>query len=574
MTLTSLLRVPLASFRLVGLVALALAALSPTGATAQGPPPGTREAVSAFVAAMESSDVSTLEQFASERLSEEYRASFSDGGIEHLTQVRAALLNSTDDLGLERGPQGMVLNFRGEREVQVLADLDAESGRFRKIEVLGAGDAPDPAVDRDAAMRAHERAIEGLMEGPQVYGAFAEERMAPSLREQLGEEDMTELFDRISRAFAQAGAIGLMGGPDGIRIRLQGGDNIEVLFNATAEPPFLIEELSVAEIDPESAALAAWEPLTWETLADQLDEAAANGFAGSILAIREGEVVLDRGYGMADRAAERPNDSDTIYDVGSVPFDFTRGAIYKLLERGVIDLDASIADYLPDVPEDKRAITLNHLLLHESGLANFHGRPEDDDHDLTYIDRDEAERRILERPLLFAPGSQRGTSHAGFALLAAIVDRVSGTSYERFLHEELFAPAGIERTGFYGEDLGHGHDEFAVGYGNSPTTPNIPPLWGQASWLVMGSGGMFSTPADMRQFYEYHAFGPGLTGDAQTLYRERGLVLGGSDRGFMAGHITDLDGTHVYYATNSLDRQGTRGIEAAFLMLVRGESLQ
>ena len=296
---------------------------------------------------------------------------------------------------------------------------------------------------------------------------------------------------------------------------------------------------------------------SWDDLEARLEEAEEAGFAGTVLAVRDGEVVLHRGFGLADREHGIPNTRRTIYGIGSTPIDFTRAAIFLLEQEGVLSVSDPITRFLPDVPQDQRRITLGHLLRGESGLPNFHHIPgEDADYDLSWIDRETAVRRILDRELLFAPGEGRSHSHSAFVLLAAIVEIASGTSYGDFLESRFFAPAGMERTGFYGSDLGLDEREFAVGYGGrSAGEVNSPPHWGPTSWLVMGSGGMVSTPGDMFRWVRAIESGEILAGDALEAYRTRGVLVGGSDRGFYFLYTVGFDDA-VFVASNVLGRDG------------------
>lgn len=270
-------------------------------------------------------------------------------------------------------------------------------------------------------------------------------------------------------------------------------------------------------------------PLTWENLEERLEREAARGLAGSVLVVRDGRVVLDRGYGFADPDKKIPNRPDTIYAIGSTPIDFTRAGILLLAQRGKLHLDDPITKFFDKVPPDKRAITLEHLMSGRSGLRDFLGRPSDPNPDHYYITRDEALRRIFEDELLFEPGTGRRHSHAAWGVLAAVIEVAGGASYPEFTRKHLFAPAGMRDTGFFGEPCPA--ERMAIG--QSPTTSgkiNAPPYWGPTSWLVMGSGGQVSTTWDL---YRWHrALAEGKILDEEHLARywsPRGSLLTGGD---------------------------------------------
>jgi CubicO group peptidase (beta-lactamase class C family) len=282
-------------------------------------------------------------------------------------------------------------------------------------------------------------------------------------------------------------------------------------------------------------------------------------------------MVLDRGYGLANRAQGMSNTSETIFDIGSTPISFTRAAVLKLVDLGILELDAPISRYLPDVPHDKARITIDHLMSGESGLTNFHHIPGvDDDYDLSNIDRGEAIRRILGQQLLFEPGESRAHSHSAFGLLAAIIEIVSGDSYRDFLATHFFEPAGMTHTGFYG-DSQFAEEAYAVGYGSSDVGRiNIPMHWGPTSWLVMGGGGMVSNPADLRRFIEYIREG-GLSDAARVIFFVNGVLAGGTDRGFLC-MLSDVPDTTFYVCSNAHEQHGDRAMAVvrALAMMVRG----
>jgi len=180
-------------------------------------------------------------------------------------------------------------------------------------------------------------------------------------------------------------------------------------------------------------------------------------------------------------------------------------------------------------------------------LPDFPAAATDWDADLGWIDRTEFERRTMAVPLLFAPGEGEAHSHWAFGVLAAIVERVSGQGYYEFLRENFFDPAGMERTGNYGESRGLALADFAVGGGNRIGLPNIPPNWGPTSWLVMGSGGMFSTLGDLQRFYAYVTSGDVLEPRYVAHFLGTSAQLDGSDRGFELFSFADEERSDQAY---------------------------
>jgi CubicO group peptidase (beta-lactamase class C family) len=220
------------------------------------------------------------------------------------------------------------------------------------------------------------------------------------------------------------------------------------------------------------------------------------GFSGSVLVAKGGDVALARGYGLADRENKRPFTADTVSCIGSVTKQFTAAAILKLEMQGKLSVNDPLGKYFKDVPADKEGITLHHLLTHSAGLASDFG----DDYEK--ISRDEIVRRALGSKLQSKPGARYSYSNAGYSLLGAVVEIVSGQGYEAYLHENLFVPAGMNQTGYRiprwrPEELAQGYQR-----GRRWGTPLDHP-WAQDGpyWMLRANGGILSTVNDM---YRWH----------------------------------------------------------------------
>ncbi len=138
-----------------------------------------------------------------------------------------------------------------------------------------------------------------------------------------------------------------------------------------------------------------------------------------------------------------PLRTDSVYDLGSITKQFTAAAILTLEMQGKLAVTDLASKYLDGVPADKSAITLHHLLTHSSGLESDFS-PSDYDP----VGREEYVGRALQSTLLFAPGGGYEYSNAGYSLLAAIVEKVSGQPYEIYLTERVLKPAGMRETGY------------------------------------------------------------------------------------------------------------------------------
>ena len=173
-----------------------------------------------------------------------------------------------------------------------------------------------------------------------------------------------------------------------------------------------------------------------------LTRLAAFGFQGAVLVAKDGEVVLERGYGLADEVTGRRNTADTPLLIASLEKPLVSLAILLLESEGQLSIDDPLHAYF-DVPPDKEGITLRQLLSHTSGLDDFYRDLSPELSDEEYI------RTMLGSPLVAEPGSRFSYSNFGYDLLRELVRRASGATWEEFLHEELYARVGMDRTGFF-----------------------------------------------------------------------------------------------------------------------------
>jgi len=227
-------------------------------------------------------------------------------------------------------------------------------------------------------------------------------------------------------------------------------------------------------------------------LDEYLTRVAPFGFSGAVLVARDGEVVLDKGYGLAIRSGGVANTPETVFSTGSITKQFTAAAIMKLEMQGKLNTEDKVREHLGGVPQNKVDITLHHLLTHTAGVLFSTGD------DYTIAQRDETVKKILDAPLEFTPGERFEYSNAGYSLLAAVIEHVSGLPYEEFLNRELFEPAGMKFTGYRIPAW----DEKTVAHWYVGQTDNGTPLEKDYPyWNLIGNGGVLSTTGDM---YKWH----------------------------------------------------------------------
>ena len=218
------------------------------------------------------------------------------------------------------------------------------------------------------------------------------------------------------------------------------------------------------------------------------------GFAGTVFIARKGEIIINKGYGLADKKKGTPCTADTVFDLGSITKQFTAAAIMKLEAEGRLSVKDPITKYFDKVPYDKKMITLHHLLTHTAGLLHGYGG------DYEPAMRDETIRLILDTPLIFKPGEKWSYSNGGFSMLGAIIEKLTGKSYEEYLHESFFEPLGMNSTGY---KIPNWKDEEVAKYQNEELKIEYEsPLKKPGPyWHLYANGGILSTTADL---YKWH----------------------------------------------------------------------
>jgi len=238
-------------------------------------------------------------------------------------------------------------------------------------------------------------------------------------------------------------------------------------------------------------------------LRTRLDSLATAGvFSGAVLLAHGDRVLLRQAYGFASRRDRVPNRADTRFNLGSINKIFTRIAIEQLAAAGKLHLTDTIDRYLPDYPEDKgRRITIAQLVEHRAGTGDiFNSRFAAMDVSRLRTTGDWMDL-MRDQPLEFDPGTRQEYSNAGYVLLGAIIEKVSGRSYYDYVRERVFGPAGMKATGSYPRDeaapnRATGYSRRSGARADSGWRENTEGLPGRGS----SAGGGYSTVDDLRRF--------------------------------------------------------------------------
>jgi CubicO group peptidase (beta-lactamase class C family) len=306
------------------------------------------------------------------------------------------------------------------------------------------------------------------------------------------------------------------------------------------------------------------------------------GLAGTVLVAKDGRVVLHEGFGFADRERRLPNGLDTLYEIASLTKTFTAAAILRLEMAGRLATEDRIEKHLGPFPPAKARATVHHLLTHTAGLIR-------DGTDVATPDREAFIKTMKEAPPESPPGERYRYTNAGYSLLAAVVERVAGESYESFVRRELFVPAGLTDATFRGERP-EDDPRLAWGYLGAldriERRPRQPLPWG-----TQGAGGMVMTVGDLYKWYlalrgnrvlsaearakAFHAWPTEGYGWHVGQVRGRDVIQKGGGMPDFASHLVHYprEGLVVIFATNDLRQRWRQTLLKALPAVAFGEEL-
>jgi D-alanyl-D-alanine carboxypeptidase len=175
----------------------------------------------------------------------------------------------------------------------------------------------------------------------------------------------------------------------------------------------------------------------------------------SLVVVKDGEIAYQRGFGMADGPRNISTTADTVYNIWSMVKPMSAVAVLQLHEQGLLDIDDPVADYLPffevQYPsESSETVTIRHLLNHSSGLRNnvpeiigwihFDGDPEWNQTELTQ------EKLPDYAELDYEPGLEGIYTNVGYMVVTALVEAVSGQTYQQYMSDHVFRPLEMDDT--------------------------------------------------------------------------------------------------------------------------------
>ncbi len=219
----------------------------------------------------------------------------------------------------------------------------------------------------------------------------------------------------------------------------------------------------------------------------------------SIAVFRGGEPVLVRGYGVADRATGREVTPETRFRIGSVSKQFTAALVLLLAEDGKLSLDDRVSTHLPGIGHADK-ITIRQLLNHTSGYHDFYPLDFPEKAVIEKLTMRELADRFCAMPLDFEPGTHYSYSNTGYLVAGLIVEKVTGQSFGRVMHERIIGPLGLTDTAAIGHDAASPPPHLdAVGYECAGLGPLAPAEMENPDCLI-GCGGIVSTPRDVAKW--------------------------------------------------------------------------
>lgn len=249
----------------------------------------------------------------------------------------------------------------------------------------------------------------------------------------------------------------------------------------------------LCQIPPAAAADTPDAPAKIDKLMAEYAECCS--FTGTVLVSDHDKVVFKKGYGLADREWNIPNTPDVKFRLGSITKQFTSMLIMQQVAKGTIKLDGHLSDYLPYYRKDTGPkVNISQLLSHTSGIPSYTDDPKFfADVSRNYYAVDDFVQKFCSGDLQFEPGTKFHYDNSGYFLLGAILEHVTGKSYEGLLKENILAPLGMNDSGYdhYADILpkrASGYQQELIGVINAPYLDMA---------LPYAAGSLYSTVEDL-----------------------------------------------------------------------------
>lgn len=277
-----------------------------------------------------------------------------------------------------------------------------------------------------------------------------------------------------------------------------------VVFMSLKEPEKIGSIFFLPARDPAKTAIEVWpdKPILLSDLPREIDwrikrRAADDVFSGAVLVARGDDVIYRKAFGPANRTTGTLNRADTLFHSASVSKMFTSVAVLRLDEQRLLSLDDTLAKWVPEYPDQIAAkhITLRQLLTHTAGLAHWEKQFEP-------YETSRAAARTMTAALAAKPGARMSYSNAGYVLLGAVIEKVTGKRLEVAIGNLVLQPARMRFTTYKSArtianraTLYHRSDEDPIGF------KGLQPDEGHLNLSADASGGAYTSVDDMFRFH-------------------------------------------------------------------------
>jgi CubicO group peptidase (beta-lactamase class C family) len=347
-----------------------------------------------------------------------------------------------------------------------------------------------------------------------AWEAMAKERFSAAYLKARPAADRKKLYDSIKKDLGEVTfERAVREGPEApLQLHVRGSTGatgtITLEIDATTPPKISGVTANVGGTANAGAESTPPLPISGRMSTDELTRAlddylarltAADAFSGVVLVAKGETAVYHQAFGLADRGNKIANSTRTRFNLGSINKAFTRMAIDQLVAAGRLAYTDTVGKFFPDYPQEAtRAATVEQLLSHRGGIADFFGpefaaSPKDRFRsNADYFDF------ISKRPPLFAPGARNQYCNGCYITLGAIVERVSGMPYERYVAEHIFKAADMSATGYPHADAIEA--DVAIGYTRRSADGQLRSNVYLHGATGSAAGGGYSTASDLLAF--------------------------------------------------------------------------
>ena len=246
----------------------------------------------------------------------------------------------------------------------------------------------------------------------------------------------------------------------------------------------------------------------------KIEDLIGSDFNGVVSVSKDGKSIFKQAYGYADLPNKRPNNVDSIFEVASGSKAFVATGIMKLIEEGKLGLDSRLGGLLDiDLKQISPEITVRQLLNHTSGIPDYFDESVMDDMSELwaqfpcYLMRKPADMlpTFIDKPMMYPAGEKFQYNNTGYAVLAMLIEKITGMDFDKYLTKLIFEPCGMNNTGYYELDrlpancsTAYIHDEEQDVYFTNIYSTNA---------KSDGAGGVYTTVGDIERFWQHFLAG-------------------------------------------------------------------